>query len=77
MPGSCILLLLTGSSVLHPGGHFFCAYVYYCVYTLTDTEDTHVIAKVIDHMATELLPNESRTLSFILCLSGEVALITE
>ena len=60
-----------------PRGSFFYACVYYCVYTITDTERMHMITKEIDHMATESLPNESRTLSFIPFLSGGVALITE
>lgn len=46
-----------GSSVLHPGGAFFCyACVHCCVYNLRDTERTHMFTKAIDRMATRAPP---------------------
>lgn len=53
---SCILLLLTGSSVLPCGLSPFFSHAYYCIYTLRDTERMHMITKVIDHMATRAAP---------------------
>lgn len=32
--------------------------IYYCVYTLRDSERMHVITKVIDHMATRAAPKQ-------------------
>lgn len=63
-----------------PRGSFFLLlrHVFTIVFTpLGDAERMHTITKVMEHIATELLPNESPTLSSIPFLSGGDALITE
>lgn len=61
-----------------PMGSFFLSHVFTIVFTPSEMlSGCTKITKVIEHKATELLPNESPTLCSIPFLSGGDALITE